>query len=574
MALLALLAAHAFARPFACDDEYIAFRFAANLADGSGFVFNPGERAEGVVHPLWTALLALAARLGLAPEHSGPLLNALASAGIWALLLAYALRWSPLRGAQLAALVPLAALALCRSFAQYSVYGLETRLFEMLILAAALRALLEIEDLAPDAPQRRPLAGALFALAELVRPEALLLGGCALACASARELLGRRRSARIASWWLGLLLPVGLHFLLRRAYFGEWLPIPYYAKVDGRTWWHEGSIYLRSFALEYALWAWLPLIAAACVAHARARTLHVPALLFAMALPYALYVASVGGDHFEWRPADLLFPLFAPLLYDGARELWSWRRWRVASATYALCALALLVDLPFATAQRTQQLIDRWAGRANDEQLVAKPIASMPACAWLHRVPGLDRLAQLHIEGVDHLRRSMGAVRREEQARFLHVAEQDAADLEHAIESGELPRDLYVAMGPVGAIPYRTHWKVFDVFGLTDPAIGKLPFARPNLRAHGKLASVASMRARGAELLLLSVWQRASEPPPDVASMRSLDGAPLIGIELEHGVWLAGYALQGLDQLRARLPLVRVSDLSRLDSMAALLANY
>ena len=41
------------------DDANIGFRYARNLAEGQGFVFNPGgERVEGVTSLLWVFLLA------------------------------------------------------------------------------------------------------------------------------------------------------------------------------------------------------------------------------------------------------------------------------------------------------------------------------------------------------------------------------------------------------------------------------------------------------------------------------------------------------------------------------------
>ena len=41
------------------DDAFISFRYAENLANGQGLVFNPGERVEGYSNPLWTVLFAV-----------------------------------------------------------------------------------------------------------------------------------------------------------------------------------------------------------------------------------------------------------------------------------------------------------------------------------------------------------------------------------------------------------------------------------------------------------------------------------------------------------------------------------
>ena len=43
---------------FLSDDCYISFRYARNLVEGHGLVYNPGERVEGFSNPLWVLLLA------------------------------------------------------------------------------------------------------------------------------------------------------------------------------------------------------------------------------------------------------------------------------------------------------------------------------------------------------------------------------------------------------------------------------------------------------------------------------------------------------------------------------------
>jgi hypothetical protein len=49
--------------PRAFEDAYITFRYARNLANGDGFVYNRGEHVLGTTTPLHTVLLALASRV-------------------------------------------------------------------------------------------------------------------------------------------------------------------------------------------------------------------------------------------------------------------------------------------------------------------------------------------------------------------------------------------------------------------------------------------------------------------------------------------------------------------------------
>ena len=68
--LLAWLAEAAW---FLTDDAFISFRYARNLLEGNGLVFNPGERVEGYSNFLWVLeLAALWGAFGLRPEQVAP----------------------------------------------------------------------------------------------------------------------------------------------------------------------------------------------------------------------------------------------------------------------------------------------------------------------------------------------------------------------------------------------------------------------------------------------------------------------------------------------------------------------
>ena len=65
---------------FVCDDAFILFRYSKNLAHGLGLTYNPGVPAvEGFSEPLWTVLLAIPERLGLAAPRLAPWITALGS---------------------------------------------------------------------------------------------------------------------------------------------------------------------------------------------------------------------------------------------------------------------------------------------------------------------------------------------------------------------------------------------------------------------------------------------------------------------------------------------------------------
>src|SRR5689334_20676260 len=84
VALAVLLSLGAFAlvrvieRAWTCDDAFICYRYAKNLIEGRGLVFNAGERVEGYTNPLFTLGLAAAIALGAEPRVASMAAGALA----------------------------------------------------------------------------------------------------------------------------------------------------------------------------------------------------------------------------------------------------------------------------------------------------------------------------------------------------------------------------------------------------------------------------------------------------------------------------------------------------------------
>lgn len=55
---------------FLQDDAFITFRYAANIADGLGPVWEPGNYVQGYSNPLWTFTLAAGRMMGFPIETS------------------------------------------------------------------------------------------------------------------------------------------------------------------------------------------------------------------------------------------------------------------------------------------------------------------------------------------------------------------------------------------------------------------------------------------------------------------------------------------------------------------------
>lgn len=330
--LLPLLAflLHAAAFHYVVDDAFISYRYARNLAEGRGLVFNPGERVEGYTNFLWVMLTAA----GFAARADPVVWTRGLGLACGALTLLALYRRARARAAPLPLLPPLF-LAASGAFALWSQAGLESPLFALLVLLGVHEA---AELPARRGPGRRDAVwGAWLGLATLTRPDGALFFSTALA-AIAMQLPrgGRARALSGAAAWGGLILP---WLLWRRAYYDAWLPNTWHAKTGGGVAAVErGLAYLGGGAL--ACGVVLLLLPFALLRRGGERR-HAAAAISAAA--WFAYVLLVGGDGLAmYRFFVPVLPLVALLAGDAIAALWRERR----PAAAALAGLALAASLP------------------------------------------------------------------------------------------------------------------------------------------------------------------------------------------------------------------------------------
>jgi len=557
-ASLALLLAHAFHYAFLTDDAYISFRYARNLAQGHGLVFNSGgERVEGYTNFLWVAVLAVFHALGAAPERAAPFLTLACTVALWGVIVRFCLRRRVPHAPPWVAALPLLWLASTRSFAVWSSGGLETRLFELLVFGGVVRLLDESE--APPG-QRRSVAWLLFALAALARPDGILIAAAVLGAAVLHRWLSGAPEAARRLLFQGAMAAavIGAHFLFRRFYYGEWLPNTYYAKAAGVAWAEMGARYLLCFALEYAAWLWAPLLLLA-VLHPRGRPSAPMSWLFAAAvLPHALYVVFIGGDHFEYRPLDLYLPFLFILM---ARGLGAWaaggRRSPAAAGAAAVVALGL-VWLPLRT---HLEYPDRFEpGFPGLQVRSARADRFMdPRRDPLYRWPGLRWVGSAYQSLLRQTTRHLVGFRQEGHRLFLESLESEAAVLRRLMADEKLPPGTQVALSSVGYLPYATDLTTLDRLGLTDRGVARLPTPPgPHFLGHGKVASVEYAAARGVDL-----WAEDQAhlvlPAGDRRLIRALwkaraSDSPVYAADAGEGHFLLARLPLGPEQAATRLP--------------------
>ena len=285
------------------DDAFITFRYARNLADGNGLVFNLGERVEGVTSLSWTLLLAAVETLRLPVEPA-----AFALGVAFALL---ALRESYLLGRGLGAsagacLAAVALVAVHGRFWLVAGNGLEGGLFAYLVVLATRKTV--------DAAEPR-LIGGLLGLLFLTRPESLVilpvvLGYQMLARGGVGRARARRRAGLTAATAFAI---VSGATVWRLAYYGAPLPNSVAAKSVLSAG-PEALLANLASGLSYTVRfeiAHAPLILGAALALILApanRALWFCVLVVAAELP-AVFVN--GGD---WMPHYRLLTVFAPVL--------------------------------------------------------------------------------------------------------------------------------------------------------------------------------------------------------------------------------------------------------------------
>ena len=234
--------------PWMLDDAFIAFRYAANFADGHGLVYNLGERVEGYTSFLWVFVLGLFKIVGIDIVFMSKVLGALFGlACIGALFISYRVfPGSTRRSAAISSLL----LATCGAFTPWLGSGMEVTLHAFLTL---LTLFLYVSAIRKDgSPRQLVTVGVLLALTVMTRPEGALLVLLIFADALFRSLRGRNWSfLYVAIPSAAIYVP---YFVWRLSYYGYLLPNTFYTKV-GSTY----SQIVRGF--DYVEGAVVPMLA-------------------------------------------------------------------------------------------------------------------------------------------------------------------------------------------------------------------------------------------------------------------------------------------------------------------------
>ena len=331
---------------FPLDDSWIHLHFARNIAEGAGFVYNPGVPVAGSTAPLWTVLLALGLVVAGPSPAIAKTIGVVLSLGAALVVRHAAEAWGASRPAALAAAI---GLAWAGAMAWGALSGMEVPLAALLVAAALLA----------HAGGRDAWTALWAALAVLARPEALILVPL---LAIARPLTIRR--ALVFGGITVLVVAPAVMFSLSTV--GSPIPATAAAKVEGglvgwllgvreaaaTTWLVRPAGFVRAWVAWLALTDWLlPVLllpALIAVWWRPGRALAVPAVaLLAHPLAMALLAPYRDPGFQEGRYSIHLLPLAFVVLAAalGARIT------RLGLAVIGVYLVLALVALPSAAAR-------------------------------------------------------------------------------------------------------------------------------------------------------------------------------------------------------------------------------
>jgi hypothetical protein len=335
-----------------CDDAFITMRYVKNFVEGNGLVYNIGERVEGYTHFLWLMLLAASKAVGFDPVDASMWLGIAAYAGILVLLLAISLREHKKNPKAIWLPIAAALFALNYDTAEWASGGLETSFYTLLILAAFYLWFYSRYS----ETRRLLLTGVLLALVALTRPDGVLFTATALILLVIRDIRTKQPVVATARSVGILLLPsivIGIPYLLwKYSYYGDILPLTYYAKSADENYFIQGFFYIWLYFRVHFTSAIALILAAYLLLRKNPDTEQgkdeshrgSPSItaLTAIVVYLILFVARVGGD---FMFARFIIPV-VPLVYFIIEQALEWLP--VKAPNYRIGIAVLLVASVFA----------------------------------------------------------------------------------------------------------------------------------------------------------------------------------------------------------------------------------
>jgi arabinofuranosyltransferase len=291
------------------DDAMISMRYAKNLANGYGLVWNPGgERVEGYTNPLWVFFMALFHLLPL-PESKISLPIQLSGVGFLLINLFCVKTIADLlsKGDRFASLTAVFLTAFYYPLIYWSLRGMEVSALVCIVNSSIWLALRSVNAGRPSL-----VLYLILGIATLVRPDMIVTAISILMYVLVVD--PRNRHGNAVMGLTVLFSFVLLQTAFRLTYFGEFLPNTYYLKMTGYP-----ALLRISRGLIVApkfLCTTIPLVLLAPFVYGFLRRNSQALLLFWIFSTQMLYSIYVGGDAWElWGRSNRYVVIAVPALF-------------------------------------------------------------------------------------------------------------------------------------------------------------------------------------------------------------------------------------------------------------------
>jgi tetratricopeptide (TPR) repeat protein len=334
------------------EDALISFRYAYNLAEGHGLVYNPGEYVEGISNPLWTVALAACYACG------STMFLAAYRLVIFCVLLSFLLlRWAGIRqfgGRTVTSRLPLLFLA-CFTELNAS-HG---NLLEGASVMACLSCIL-----AGGVVRNTCLLGVGAVLLAGSRPEGIGVALLVMVWTAFEMRAGRVERARFWRMCAGILAAICALIALRAGYYGALFPNGARIKMAcARFDRYSSTLSGLYYVARYIRAVGVPMAMLALAGLAFRKVRSIVLLLLGLVAFNLLVVVQNGGD---WMPQFRLLTPYAPLLAFAAVAVAASfpRRYHVRTVALTLCGVCAIAAFQFQSS-RFQRGADLFAAVAH-----------------------------------------------------------------------------------------------------------------------------------------------------------------------------------------------------------------
>jgi arabinofuranosyltransferase len=414
------------------DDSFIFFRYAENIVNGHGFVWNVGEQpVEGYSSFLYLVIFIFGKLLSFNPEILSIVIGIICSS--FTLYLTF-LIYQHLNPKLISEnIFTVFIIGITPSFLYWSVAGMETAFYSMFLLLAFYFFLTR-----PDDFKSNLFNGILFGFLCLIRFEATLffLFSLIYLLKDKNHLFKFHLSRQAIIFTIGYSIIFISYFTWRWIYFGQFFPNTFYAKTGGGLLQILGGLKytISSFRLLFGFgWILILLI----FVFFRFKMLRgKPGFLFSIGIISILTTIFVGGDHFYGGRFILpVLPLLLVVLPPSINKFLKINPFKNFKETIILSLLSFIMIGIL-----------------------------IPKFTYVESYRGLINLVEGKKENVIVYDTDIKEHILEWQHGFILMGKE--------LNKIAKPQD-YIAAIPIGAIGYYSGVGVIDMVGIVDPVIAK-----------------------------------------------------------------------------------------------------